>query len=87
MVPLRLQYRDARLYVVLDAAITGEVEVEGGVRGRSRSLILIPMTGFRDTRGYTVTADGYEAYTGTVRLVAGQDTQASVTLVASGGDP
>ena len=83
MVPLRLRYRDARLYVVLDAAATGQVQVEGGIRGRSRSFILVPMTGFRDTRRFTVTAPGYEAYTGTVRLVAGKDTQATVTLTAS----
>ena len=83
LVPLRLRYRDARFYVVLDAATTGRVEVEGGASGRARSFIFVPMSGFRDTRRFTVTAPGYEAYTGSVRLVAGQDTQVSVTLVAS----
>ncbi len=93
VVALRLQFRDARLYVRLTNPLSGSVSVEGGSTGATRSLIRVPMTTFLATRRFTVTAPGHQAYTGTVRLVAGRDQEEEVTLreavalVPSEGEP
>ncbi len=81
-----LGYRPAYVYVISNVA--ADVEVEGGVHGRSREIIQVPLEGGAvEARQITVTAPGHRRYTGTVRLQAGRDTQVQVTLLPSGSPP
>lgn len=83
VVPVKLPFRAARLYIVGD--VPADVRVGDGVaEGRTRSLINVPITrALIESQQISVTAPGYAPYTGTVQLRAGQVTQLNVDLVPS----
>ena len=65
-----LEFRPARLYV--EANVPADVVVDdGAVRGRSRSIISVPLgRSVEETHRITVTAPGHQPFTTTVRLKA-----------------
>jgi hypothetical protein len=78
-----LEFRPARIYVV--ANVPADVVIDHGrVEGRTRDVLRVPMDGFDDVVDVSVTAPGYEDYTGEVRLRAGKLVQPpEITLEAS----
>jgi serine/threonine-protein kinase len=80
----KLAFREARLYVVSD--VPADIEVDDGfAKGRTRSLVNVPVERNQvENRRISVTAPGYEPYTGTVQLRAGKVTQLTVDLLPSG---
>ncbi len=83
VVPVKLAFRGARLYIVSD--VPADVIVGDNVAtGRTRSLITVPISrAMLETQQISVTAPGREPYTGSVQLRAGQVTQLNVDLVPS----
>lgn len=77
----RLPFRPARLYV---AATPADVHVLAGrageARGRTRSVIAVPMASAEETRELRVTAEGHEPYTTRVTLRAGELSNVSAAL-------
>jgi serine/threonine-protein kinase len=62
--------------------VPADVVVEGGLRGRARRPIMVPIHARErsELRTITVTAPGYRAYTGDVQLSAGATPEVQVTL-------
>jgi hypothetical protein len=82
VVPAKLAFRDARLYV--SSNVPADVSLDGEAAGRALSLIRLPLTrGSLERRKILVTAAGHEPYTGYVDLRAGQVAQLEVTLLPS----
>lgn len=79
----KLPFRPARLYVASD--VPADVSIADGLAvGRTRSFIQVPIEKrLTEQRRISVTAPGYETYTGTVQLRAGQVTQVQVVLKPS----
>jgi len=75
-----LRFRPAVLNVITPSVVGDVVVDDGRVRGRTNSLLSIQTDRLEPQVSYTVTADGYRAYTGTVRLRAGHVQQVRVTL-------
>ncbi len=81
-----LSFQPAGLYVRSNVA--AEVSVNGGaVTGHSHEILYVPMQRPQATARIAVTAEDHRAYTGVVRLTAGQPTEARVDLPASGSAP
>lgn len=80
----RLRFRPASLYIT--SSVPADVVVNNGeARGRTSSVILVPMTQPQSTVSFTVTAPGYDRYTGTTRIRAGEPPEPTpVTLTQSG---
>jgi hypothetical protein len=79
VVSAKLPFRPARIYVVSD--VPADVSLDGAAVGRTRSLINVPIARrYTERRRISVTAPGYEAYTGSIQLRAGQVTQLDVNL-------
>ena len=76
----KLTFRPARVYVASD--VPADVILDDGLaQGRTRSFIQVPVERrLIEQRRISVTAPGYETYTGTVQLRAGQVTQLPVVL-------
>jgi eukaryotic-like serine/threonine-protein kinase len=82
VVPAKLTFRDARLYVASN--VPADVSLDGEAAGRALSLISVPLNrGLLERRKILVTAAGHEPYTGYVELRAGQVAQLEVTLLPS----
>jgi hypothetical protein len=80
----KLPLRPARLYV--NSNVPADVAVDDGlVTGRALNLVQVPILGRRmdEKRRISVTAQGYEPYTGTVHLTAGQLQRVNVELKPS----
>ncbi|MEM9194989.1 MAG: serine/threonine-protein kinase [Myxococcota bacterium] len=74
-----IRFRDARLYVE-SSPVNGEVQLDGRTVGRTRAIILVPMTAALETRLVTAIAPGYAPTRARVRLRAGQQTSSVITL-------
>jgi hypothetical protein len=82
VVPAKLTFRDARLYV--SSNVPADVSLDGEAAGRALSLISVPLSrSLLERRKILVTAAGHEPYTGYVELRAGQVAQLEVTLLPS----
>jgi hypothetical protein len=79
----KLPFRPARVYVACD--VPADVVLDDGLAsGRTRSFIQVPVEErLIEQRRISVTAPGYEPYTGTVQLRAGQVAQVQVVLKPS----
>jgi hypothetical protein len=80
----KLPLRPARLYVTSN--VPADVSLDDGlVTGRALNVIQVPILGRRmeEKRRISVTAQGYESYTGTVHLTAGQLQKVNVDLEPS----
>ena len=80
----KLPLRPARLYVT--SSVPADVSIDDGlVEGRALNVIQVPILGRRmeEKRRISVTAQGYEPYTGTVHLTAGQLQKVNVDLEPS----
>lgn len=83
VVSARLEFRDARLYVVSNVHADVVLD-DGALTGRTRSLLAVPMKRRQDEQHrISVTASGYEPYTGYVQLRAGEVTQLDISLEPS----
>jgi eukaryotic-like serine/threonine-protein kinase len=83
VVSVRLDFRDARLYVVSNVHADVVLD-DGALSGRTRSLLSVPMKRRQDEQHrISVTAPGYKPYTGTVQLRAGDVTQLDISLEPS----
>ena len=79
----KLRFRPARVYVACDVPADVVLD-EGLASGRTRSFIQVPVEEHLvEKRRISVTAPGYEPYTGTVELRAGQVAQVPVVLKPS----
>jgi hypothetical protein len=82
LIPAKLAFRDARLYV--SSNVPADVSLDGEAAGRALSLIRLPLSrSSLERRKILVTAAGHEPYTGYVDLRAGQVAQLEVTLLPS----
>ncbi|HEX5661683.1 MAG TPA: hypothetical protein VFX59_31045, partial [Polyangiales bacterium] len=80
VISAKLEFRDANVYV---DSVPGDVVVDDGLAaGRSLSLLAIPMKQLVERHRISVTAPGYEPYTGWVDVRAGVSTKHKVTLPA-----
>jgi hypothetical protein len=78
-----LRFRPAMLSV--ETNVPADVEVAGRVRGRSRSLIQVPLTQYTESLRVVARADGYRSAETTVELRPNQ--VGSVTLVLEPAPP
>jgi eukaryotic-like serine/threonine-protein kinase len=78
VVSAKLEFRDANVYV---DSVPADVVIDDGLAaGRSLQLLAIPMKQLRERHRISVTAPGYDAYTGWVDVRAGVATQHKVSL-------
>ncbi len=78
VISAKLEFRDA--YVRVDSVPADVVIDDGLVEGRSLLLLAIPMKQLTERHRISVTAPGYETYTGTVDVRAGVPTSHPVSL-------
>jgi eukaryotic-like serine/threonine-protein kinase len=83
VIAAKLEFQDARLYVVTE--VPADVVLDNGLlTGRTRSLMVVPIAKQLEERhSISVTAAGYEPYTGYVKVQAGEVTQHEVPLKRS----
>jgi hypothetical protein len=86
VVSRNIPFKNARLYVRTN--VPARVSVNGGrVTGPTFEILEVPVSAEESSATITVTAAGYNTYTGTVRLTAAETQEPTVELEASGSSP
>ena len=81
-----IPFAHARLLVMTN--VPAQISVDDGrVTGPNNDIVEVPVTSVQAEVRLTVTAPGHTAYTGAVRLTAGQTSTTRVNLEASGSSP